>query len=257
MRHSRFFLLIPLAALVLALAACGGGSGGDVGEGDIAKVGSVEITQAQFDKLMERAKKSYKTNSQEFPSPGSADYDRIKAQAVSFLVQKAEFAQEADKMGITVSDKEIQKRLKEIKKQYFNNSDKAYQKQLKDQGLTQQEVESDIKDQLISQKLYDKVTSSVKISDTDIKKYYDAHVSQYQQPESRTVRHILLSVCGPSSPQGAKCLPDAKAKAQADSLYDQIEATPASQRQAKFAALAKKYFLMSVSEIFTDEVTLS
>ena len=241
MRHSRFFLLIPLAALVLALAACGGGGGGDVGEGDIAKVGSVEITQAQFDKLMERAKKSYKTNSQKFPSPGSADYDRIKAQAVSFLVQKAEFAQEADKMGITVSDKEIQKRLKEIKKQYFNNSDKAYQKQLKDQGLTQQEVESDIKDQLISQKLYDKVTSSVKISDTDIKKYYDAHVSQYQQPESRTVRHILISVCGPSSPQGAKCLPDAKAKAQADSLYNQIEATPESQRQAKFAALAKKY----------------
>ncbi len=81
----------------------------------------------------------------------------------------------------------------------------------------------------------------MKVSDTDIKKYYDAHVSQYQQPESRTVRHILISVCGPSSPQGAKCLPDAKAKAQANSLYDQIEATPASQRQAKFAALAKKY----------------
>ena len=239
LRHSRFLFLIPLAAIGLALAGCGGGD--SVSSGNVAEVGDVAITQAQFDKLMERAKKSYKTNSQKFPSPGSADYDRIKAQAVSFLVQKAEFAQEAEKMGVTVSDKEIQKRLKEIKKQYFNNSDKAYQKQLKDQGLTQQEVESDIKDQLISQKLYDKVTSSVKISDTDIKKYYDAHVSQYQQPESRTVRHILISVCGPSSPQGAKCLPDAKAKAQADSLYNQIEATPESQRQAKFAALAKKY----------------
>jgi foldase protein PrsA len=241
MRHSRFFFLIPLAALVLALAACGGGGGGDVGDGDIAKVGSVEITQAQFDKLMDRAKKSYKTNNQKFPKPGSDDYERIKAQAVSFLVQKAEFAQEAEKMGVTISDKDIQKRLKEIKKQYFNNSDKAYEKQLKTQGLTQQEVESDIKDQLISQKLYDKVTSSVKISDADIKKYYNAHLSQYQQPESRTVRHILISVCGPSSPQGAKCLPDAKAKAQADSLYNQIEAAPSSQRQTKFAALAKKY----------------
>ena len=37
-------------------------------------------------------------------------------------------------MGITVSDKEIQDRLKQIKKQYFNDSDKAYQKQLKDAG---------------------------------------------------------------------------------------------------------------------------
>lgn len=240
MRHTRFFFLIPLAAVGLALAGCGGG-GGDVGSGDIAKVGDVAITQEQFNKLMERAQKSYKTNGQPFPKAGTSDYDRIKSQAVSFLVQKAEFAQEADKMGITISDKEIQDRLKQIKKQYFNNSEKAYQKQLKTQGLTQQEVESDIKDQLISQKLYDKVTSGVKVSDADVKKYYNAHLTQYQQPESRDVRHILISVCGPSTPQGSKCLADGKAKAQADSLYNQLQATPASQRQAKFAELAKKY----------------
>jgi foldase protein PrsA len=238
MRHSRFFFLIPLAAIGLALAGCGGG--GSVGEGDVAQVGDTAITQEQFDKLMERAKKSYKTNGQTFPKPGTADYERIKSQAVSFLVQKAEFAQEAEKMGVTISQKQIDERLAQIKKQYFNNSEKAYQKQLKDQGLTQQEVESDIKDQLISQELYNKVTSGVKISDADIKKYYNEHVTQYQQPESRTVRHILISVCGPSTPQGSKCLPDGKAKAKADDLYNQISAVPRSQQQALFASLAKK-----------------
>jgi foldase protein PrsA len=233
MRHTRFFFLIPLAALGLALAGCGGG--GSVGSGDVAQVGDTAITQAQFDKLMERAKKSYATNGQAFPKPGTSDYDRIKSQAVSFLVQKAEFAQEADKMGITISDKQIQDRLKQIKKQYFNNSEKAYQKQLKTQGLTEKEVESDIRDQLISQELYNKVTAGVKVSDGDVKKYYDAHLTQYQQPESRTVRHILISVCGPSSPQGSKCLPDAKAKAKAEDLFNKI------QGGANFAALAKKY----------------
>jgi len=239
MRHKRFFFLIPLAAVGLALAGCGGG-GGDVGSGNIAQVGDTEITQEQFDKLIERAKKSYKTNSQAFPKPGSADYERIKSQAVLFLVQKAEFAQEADKMGVTIPQKQIDDRLAQIKKQYFNGSEKAYQKQLKDQGLTQAEVESDLKDQLISQELYNKVTSGVKISDADIKKYYNEHVTQYQQPESRTVRHILISVCGPSTPQGSKCLADAKAKAKADQLYDQISAAPRSQQQALFASLAKK-----------------
>ena len=136
MRHSRFLFLIPVAALGLALAGCGGG-GGNVGEGNVAEVGDVAITQEQFDKLMERAQASYKTNNQTFPKAGTADYDRIKSQAVSFLVQKAEFAQEADKMGITISDKQIQDRLTQIKKQYFNNNDKAYQKQLKTQGLTE------------------------------------------------------------------------------------------------------------------------
>lgn len=234
MRHKSFFFLIPLAAIGLALAGCGGGGGGP-DSGSIASVGNVQITQEQFNKLMERAKKSYATNGQKFPKAGTQDYDNIKTQAVSFLVQKAEFAQEADKMNITISDKQIQDRLKQIKKQYFNNSDAAYQKQLKQQGLTEQEVESDIKDQLISQALYDKVTAGVKVSDADIQKYYNAHIQQYQQPESRTVRHILISVCGPSSPQGSKCLPDAKAKAKANQLYDQIKAG------ANFATLAKKY----------------
>jgi parvulin-like peptidyl-prolyl isomerase len=233
MRHSRFFFLIPVAAVGLALAGCGGG-GGPTG-GSIAEVGNVQITQEQFDKLMERAKKSYKTNSQPFPKEGSADFGRIKDQAVAFLVQRAEFAQEADKMGITISDKQIQDRLDQIIKQYFKGSQKAYEKQLKTQGLTQPEVESDIKDQLISQELYNKVTADVKVTDADVKKYYDAHLTQYQQPESRTVRHILISVCGPNSPQGAKCMPDAKAKAKANQLYDQIKAG------ANFAALAKKY----------------
>ena len=233
MRHKRLFFLIPLAALALALAGCGGGGG--PASGDIAEVGSVQITQEQFDKLMERAKKSYKTNSQPFPKTGTADYDRIKDQAVAFLVQRAEFSQEADKMGITISDKQIQDRLDQIIKQYFNGSKKKYQQQLDSQGLTQPEVESDIKDQLISQELYNKVTAGVKVSDADVKKYYDSHLTQYQQPESRTIRHILISVCSSQTPQGSKCLPDAKAKAKAEGLYNQIKGG------ANFAALAKKY----------------
>lgn len=240
MTHIRFFLLIPVAAAGLALAACGGGGSGP-GNGDIAKVGDQSITRAQFDKLIERAKKSYKTNGQKFPATTSPDYTRIKDQAVSFLVQRAEFAQEADKMGITVSQKQIDDRLKQIKQQYFKGSEKAYQKQLHDQGLTQTEVDSDIKDQLISQDLYNKVTADVKVTDADVQKYYQSHITQYQQPESRTVRHILISVCGPQTPQGSKCLADAKAKAKADDLFAQISAVPRSEQQNKFAALAKKY----------------
>jgi foldase protein PrsA len=233
MRHIRFSLLIPVAAAGLAVAGCGGGAG--LPGGSIAKVGDSTITQAQYDTLIERAKKSYKTNGTKFPKEGTADFSRIKDQAVSFLVQRAEFAQEATKLHVTISQDQIDKRLKEIKTQYFHGSDKAYQAQLKKQGLTQDEVNSDIKDQLISQELYNKVTADVKVSDADVEKYYKSHITQYEQPESRTVRHILISVCGPSTPQGSPCLPDAKAKAKADDLYNQI------QGGANFAALAKKY----------------
>jgi len=234
MRHIRFSFLLPVLFVGLAAAGCGGNSGSLSG-GSIAEVGDVTITKAQFDSLIERAKQSYKTNNQAFPKAGTADYDRVKDQAVHFLVQRAEFEQEAEKMGIDVSQKDVEKRLTQIKKQYFKGNEAAYQKQLKDQGLTQEEVNSDLKDQLISQKLFDKVTADVKVSQKDVEKYYNSHAQQYQQPESRTVRHILIAVCGPNTPKGQKCRPKAKAKAFADQLESKLKGG------ANFAATAKKY----------------
>ena len=64
----------------------------------------------------------------------------MKSQIVAFLVQQAEFAAEAEKLGITVSDKAVQARLDQIKKQYFAGSEKKYQAQLKAQGFTDAQV---------------------------------------------------------------------------------------------------------------------
>ncbi len=235
MRHIRFSFLLPVLLIGLAAAGCGGGGGGPLSGDAVAKVGNVTITKAQFDNLISRAKQSYKTQNQPFPKAGTADYDRIKSQAVDFLVQRAEFSQEAQKMGITISQKDIDAKLVQIKKQFFKGSEAQYQKQLKSQGLTQEEVDSDITDQLISTKLFAKVTAGVKVSLKDVQDYYNSNLKQYQQLESRTVRHILISVCGPNTPGGVKCRSDAQAKAFADKLYNQLKAG------ANFAALAKKY----------------
>jgi foldase protein PrsA len=234
MRHIRVSLVIPVAVLALTAAACGGG-GGNLSGGSVAKVGSVTITKSDFDQLFDRAKQNYKINGQTFPKAGTEDYDRLKQQAAQFLVQRSEFDQEADKLGVKVTQNDIDQRLGQYKKQYFGGSEKKYQAQLKKQGLTQEQVDSDIKDRLISEKLFAKVTEGVNVSDKDVANYYDSHISQYRRPESRTVRHILISVCGPSTPKGAKCLPDAKAKTFANKLYDRVKAGE------NFAALAKKY----------------
>jgi foldase protein PrsA len=235
MSHIRFSFLFPVLLIGLVAAGCGGGGGGTLSGDAVAKVGNVTITKPQFDSLISRAQQSYKTQNQPFPKVGTADYDRIKSQAVDFLVQRAEFAQEAQKMGITISQKDIDTKLSQIKKQYFKGDEKAYLAQLKKQGLTQDEVDSDIKDQLISTKLFDKVTSGVTVTSKEIADYYKSHIKTYQRPEERTVRHILISVCGPNTPGGVKCRSDAAAKAFADKLYNQL------QGGANFAALAKKY----------------
>jgi parvulin-like peptidyl-prolyl isomerase len=212
-------LILLLVAIVALLAAgCGGGGNGDVSKDDVAVVGDQEITRAQFDQLLSQAKKSYATQKRQFPKAGTPEYEQLKNQAIQYLVQRAEFSQKAGDLDIDVSDKQVDDRLAQIKKQYFGNSDSKYQKQLKQQGLTEDQVREDIKAQLVSEAIFKKVTADVKVSDADVKKYYDEHKQQYGVPEQRDIAHILV-----------------KKKALADQLYQQVQAG------ANFSALAKKY----------------
>jgi foldase protein PrsA len=226
--------MLLLAALAAVLAACGGGGGGDVPNDAVAQVGDRTITQAQFDALLQQAKRSYVSQKRAFPKAGTPEYQTLKNQAVQYLVQRVEFAQEADKLGVKVTDKDVDKRLGEIKKQYFGGSESRYKKQLKQQGLTDAQVRDDIKAQLVQEKIFKKVTNDVKVSDADSKKYYDQHQSQYGTPEQRDVAHILV-----------------KSKSQADKLYARVKAGE------DFAKLAKKYSQDPGSKAQGGKLTIS
>jgi parvulin-like peptidyl-prolyl isomerase len=84
--------------------------------------------------------------------------------------------------------------------------------------VTDAEVRQDVRANVLSDAIYKKVTADAKVSDGDVKAYYDSHQSVYTQPATRIVRHILV-----------------KDKALADKLYAQLKGG------ADFAALAKKY----------------
>jgi parvulin-like peptidyl-prolyl isomerase len=211
-------ILLAFLSLALVAAGCGGTATATLSSNDAAVVGSKPITKDQFQGLMDRAKKSYDAQKRAFPKPGSTEYEQLKGQAVTFLIQRAEFAQEADAMGIKVTDDDVNKRIAQLKKQFYGGSEQRYQKTLKQQGLTDQQAKEEVRAQLISEELFKKVTSNVKVSKEEIKAYYSSHKSQYGQPQTREVRHILVAK-----------------KSLADKLYAQLKAG------ANFATLAKKY----------------
>lgn len=211
-----FRLFIPLAAAVALVAAgCGGGG---VPKDAVAVVKGDSVATSEFEGLLAQAKKSYASQKRTFPKAGTPEYQTLRNQAVAFLVQRVEFEQKLNDLGVSVTDKQVDERLAQIKKQYFANDEKRYQKQLTDQGLTDTQVRADIRAQLVSEALFKEVTKDVTVTDKDAADYYAKNKATYSQPESRDVRHILV-----------------KTKAQADKLYAQL------QGGADFAALAKKY----------------
>jgi parvulin-like peptidyl-prolyl isomerase len=211
-------LLLLVAAALLGLSACGGGGTASLQSEDIAVVGDQHITRAQFDEILKQAQSSYQQQKREFPKAGSPEYETLKNQIVAFLVQRAEFAQEADDFGIDVGDNKVNQRLTELKQQYFGGNQKRYESSIKAQGLTEAQVRDQIRTQLVSEALFKEVTDDVEISDEDLRKYYNSHKQQFTQPASREVRHILV-----------------KRKALADDLYAQLR------DGAAFGALARRY----------------
>ena len=123
-------------------------------------------------------------------------------------------------MGITITDAAIQKRLDLIKKQYFGGSETKYQAQLKKQDLTDTQVRNDVRQQLISEAVFAKVTKNTKVPDNAVQSYYRTHKSVYTQLPTRDVRHILV-----------------KSASLAQSLYSQLKAG----NDKTWCTLAKKY----------------
>ena len=232
MKRSLLLAAAALAAVTLVAAGCGDTD--EVPADAVAVVDGTTITKASLEELLARAKKSYTAQKRDFPKAGTAEYQTLQNQAVAYLVQREEYANEADELGIKVSDEEITKKVDEVKKQYFENDQKKFEAGLKQQGYTVEALREDLVSQLISQKIYESLTKSVKVSDAELQKYYDENKTQYSVAESRAVRHILV-----------------KTKAEADAIHSQLESG------ADFAKLAKENSLDPGSKDQGGKLTVS
>ncbi len=218
MRRRSFAGLFALGLAVFA-AACGTSNDStNVPPDSVAVVGDKAITKSEFDDLVTYAKRSYATQKRPFPKVGTPEYVQIRDQAMALLVQRAQFEVKAKELGVDISDDAVDKRIDEYIKERHKGNRKAFEAELKQQGLSDAQARDIIRGNLVQQGIYKKVTSDVKIDDKAIKDYYAKNKSQYGTPDTRVVRHVLV-----------------KDHALAKRLYNQLKAG------GDWNAIAKKY----------------
>jgi parvulin-like peptidyl-prolyl isomerase len=215
MKRSLMLAAAALAALIAVAAGCGGAD--EVPPDAVAVVDGTTISKTSLDELLSRTKKTYAAQKRQFPKAGTAEYQSLQTQAVAFLVQREEYAREADKLGVKVTDAQIQKKIDDIRKQYFGGNEKKFEAGLKAQAYTLAALRDDARAQLVSEGIYNDITHNVKVTDAEVHEYYDQNIDRYKVAESREVRHILV-----------------KTKAQAEKLHQELE------NGADFATLAKQ-----------------
>ncbi|HEX3687701.1 MAG TPA: SurA N-terminal domain-containing protein [Gaiellaceae bacterium] len=98
---------LALAALLIALlAGCGGG-----GDKTVAEVGAQKVTQQQLDALVQHFRREAQQEGKDFPKEGTSTFVQLRNQLLGLLVYRTELKQAAERLGATVSDAELNKRL--------------------------------------------------------------------------------------------------------------------------------------------------
>ena len=199
-------VLLTLVVPALLLSACGEEK---VPAGAIATVGDGVVTQEQFDQIWQQAEAQYKAQegAPPFPSPDSTQYNQLKASIVNYLVQNEVIKEKAAEMGVTVTDKQLDDRMKQIVEQV--GGQKKLDKLLKEQSVTEDQLKLQLKAQMLQDAVQQKVNESIKVTPEQVKKYFEdpANKSQFNVDESVDARHVLV-----------------KTKAEAEQVRDLLEA---------------------------------
>jgi parvulin-like peptidyl-prolyl isomerase len=126
------------------------------------------------------------------PKPGDPKYEETKEEAEKFVLEGVWIQGVADEWGIQVTDQEIAKKLKEIKKESFK-SEAEFQKFLKESHYSQADVENRVRIQILSEALQKELGEKApEPTQSEVEDYYEAAKdTQFTQKPSRDVRLIL------------------------------------------------------------------
>jgi parvulin-like peptidyl-prolyl isomerase len=148
------------------------------------------VTQAEFDHALELAAKQ--GGEKKAPKPGDAKYDELKETALNSLFESIWLQGVADEWGIEVTDAEVDKELKKVKKESFK-SEAEFEKFLKESGYTPADIDERVRLQVLSTELQAELKEKAPTpSQSEIEAYYEAaKATQFTQKPSRDIRQIV------------------------------------------------------------------
>jgi len=216
--HPRFSLSAVAAAgvLAIALSGCKQAPGPDV----LATVNGKSILQAEVDRI-------YKQNAGEAADQQSKEQAAVQRLNILHQMIVDEIMQQrAAKLNLVATDEEVDAKLTDMK---ALSTQEEFNQQLKQKGLTLDDLRREIRRSLTNSKLQNKeIFSKVNISDAQITTYYNAHKSDYNLPEPQYhVARIVVSD-DPSRQvnnlQSSKATNDVEAKKKIQTLRGYLEA---------------------------------
>jgi peptidyl-prolyl cis-trans isomerase SurA len=216
-RRKPLALTFSSALLLVALAACKHAPSPDV----MATVNGKDILRSDMDK----AYNNYKATQGDAPrDPNPEQADIVRLNLLRQLIDNEILDQRAAKLNLAASDEDVNAQLIELKAPY---TAEEFDKKLKQQNMTLDDLKLQIRRKLTSDKLINKeIESKINITDADINSYYASHKSEFNVIEPQYHLAWIVVTAGPGQQAGNlqnnKAMTDADARKKIQTVRNRL-----------------------------------
>jgi peptidyl-prolyl cis-trans isomerase SurA len=219
--------LLGSGILLMAPSGCQRPPAPDV----VATVNGKEITRGELEKYY----KSSLGDAPQDPSPEQADIVRLNI--LQKMIDDEILQQQATKLNLAASDEDVNAKLTEMKALL---TQEEFDKQLKERGITLDDLKRDVRRQLTRTKLVNReIESKINITDAEITNYYNANKSEFNLIEPRyRLAQIVVTGNPPQqggNPQTRKAPNEGEARKEIQAIHTRLESGE------DFAALASQF----------------
>lgn len=175
---------------VFVLAAL---TGCNIDKSAIIKVNGEPITKSSYEEIYNREISSpqYKQFAGFLKDEDSIMSLMLKDRIVNELILKEIINQEVEKRKIEVTEDEIQARKNEIAEKI--GSEEKVEELLKRNNISEKQFDKDIENEIKIDKLIE-ATQSTKVSEKEVKDFYNKNIASFNYPERVRASHILIQV---------------------------------------------------------------
>lgn len=222
-------IIIGLLIVTLSLWGVDAIVGGFTGEPEVATVNDQEITEREFNRVLQMERQR-RLSEMDTPDPSLLDDDRIRSNVLEAMIQEAVLAQDAARQGLALSDEDIDRLITQMPQFQVDGqfSRDQFVGVLRNMGMGPMEFRDAMRRQYVVNQIRggilesglaspqtvehliriqyqtrdfrtftlspELVADQVSVSDADVEAYYEDNPDQFMQPEQVDAAYIVLSL---------------------------------------------------------------
>lgn len=216
-KYQRSVSLMTIVLGALLIAACGSGSDSSADNTVAATVNSRKIMSSEVERVIQQQMQGKQS---QLPSH---DLAKARLQVLDNLVKREVLFQRAEQEKLLPTEEQITSTINQ-QKQQSGVTQEEFDRQLKQQNLTNEGLREETKKDLAITALQDKYAGKITISDREVEDYYNANKAQFVNARGVALAMIVVDPAD-NSAQGIQndAKSDVEAKAKIDDIYQQLK----------------------------------